>query len=76
MEKTKASLFATLEAFVAHGVLGTSLALPGASAHPSTTPAAIQISSTKQKLVMLVEKSEGLNDFLEFQWIHFIDSGG
>lgn len=38
----------------------TSLALPGASAHPPTTPAAIQVSSTKQKLVRLAEKCEDL----------------
>jgi len=55
MQKTRASILETPEVFVAHGVLGTFLALSGASAHPPTTPAAIQVSSTKQELVRLVE---------------------
>ena len=35
-----------------------------------------QVSSSKQQLVQLVEKSKGSKRFLELQWIHFIDSGG
>lgn len=41
-----------------------------------TTPAAIQVSSTKQEVGRLVEKSVGLNHFLELQQIHYIDNGG
>ena len=47
-----------------------------ASPHTPTTPAAAQVSSSKQELVRLVEKSKGSKRFLELQWIHFIDSGG
>ena len=34
------------------------------------------VSSSKQELVQLVERSQGSKRFLELQWIHFIDSGG
>ena len=47
-----------------------------ASPHTPATPAAAQVSSSKQELVRLVEKSKGSKRFLELQWIHFIDSGG
>ena len=47
-----------------------------ASPHTTATPAAAQVSSSKQELVRLVEKSKGSKRFLELQWIHFIDSGG
>ena len=42
---------------------------------PTSTVSA-QLSSSKQELVQLVEKSKGSKHFLELQWIHFIDSGG
>ena len=42
---------------------------------PTSTVSA-QVSSSKQELVQLVEKSKGSKRFLELQWIHFIDSGG
>ena len=42
---------------------------------PTSTVSA-QVSSSKQQLVQLVEKSKGSKRFLELQWIHFIDSGG
>ena len=41
-----------------------------------TSSASAQVSSSKQELVQLVEKSKGSKRFLELQWIHFIDSGG
>ena len=41
-----------------------------------TSNVSAQVSSSKQELVQLVEKSEGSQRFLELQWIHFIDSGG
>ena len=34
------------------------------------------VSSSKQELVQLVEKSKGSKRFLELQWIHFINSEG
>ena len=42
---------------------------------PSKSPP-VTVSSSKQELVKLVEKSKGSKRFLELQWIHFIDSGG
>ena len=42
---------------------------------PSESPP-VTVSSSKQELVKLVEKSKGSKRFLELQWIHFIDSGG
>ena len=59
----------------------------GSSPNPSTEATAAplpvpsstvseQVSSSKQELVQLVEKSKGSKRFLELQWIHFIDSGG
>ena len=42
---------------------------------PSESPP-VTVSSSKQELVQLVEKSQGSKRFLELQWIHFIDSGG
>ena len=41
-----------------------------------TTNVSAQVSSSKQELVQLVEKSKGSKRFFELQWIHFIDSGG
>ena len=41
-----------------------------------TSNVSAQVSSSKQELVQLVEKSKGSKRFLELQWIHFIDSGG
>ena len=41
-----------------------------------TSNVSAQVSSSKQELVQLVEKSKGSKHFLELQWIHFIDSGG
>ena len=46
-----------------------------ASVHVSQTSISAQVSSSKQQLVQLVEKSKGSKCFLEL-WIHFIDSGG
>ena len=59
----------------------------GTSPNPSTEATAAplpvptsnisaQVSSSKQELAQLVEKSKGSKRFLELQWIHFIDSGG
>ena len=42
---------------------------------PSESPP-VTVSSSKQELVKLVEKSQGSKRLLELQWIHFIDSGG
>ena len=42
----------------------------------STNNISLQVSSSKQVLVQLVEKSKCSKQFLELQWIHFIDSGG
>ena len=36
----------------------------------------LKVSSSKRKLVQLIEKSQGSKRFLQVQWIHFIDSGG
>ena len=47
-----------------------------ASSHVPTSSVSTQVSSSKQELVQLVEKSQGSKRFLELQWIHFIDSGG
>ena len=47
-----------------------------ASVHVSQTSTSAQVSSSKQQLVQLVEKSKGSKHFLELQWIHFVDSGG
>ena len=47
-----------------------------ASPHVSQTSISAQVSSSKQELVKLVEKSQGSKRFLELHWIHFIDSGG
>ena len=47
-----------------------------ASSHVPTSSVSAQVSSSKQELVQLVEKSQGSKRFLELQWIHFIDSGG
>ena len=47
-----------------------------ASLPESTSKVSAQVSSSKQVLVQLVEKSKGSKRFLELQWIHFIDSGG
>ena len=42
-----------------------------------TTPSvSVKVSSSKQELVQLIEKSQGSKRFLQVQWIHFIDSGG
>ena len=41
-----------------------------------TSDVSARVSSSKQELVQLVEKSQGSKRFLELQWIHFIDSGG
>ena len=41
-----------------------------------TSNVSAQVSCSKQKLVQLVERSQGSKRFLELQWIHFIDSGG
>ena len=41
-----------------------------------TSNVSAQVSSSKQVLVQLVEKSKGSKRFLELQWIYFIDSGG
>ena len=41
-----------------------------------TSKVSAQVSSSKQELVQLVEKSKGSKRFLELQWINFIDSGG
>ena len=41
-----------------------------------TSDISAQVSSSKQELVQLVEKSKGSKRFFELQWIHFIDSGG
>ena len=41
-----------------------------------TSKVSAQVSSSKQELIQLVEKSKGSKRFLELQWIHFIDSGG
>ena len=41
-----------------------------------TSKVSTKVSSSKQELVQLVEKSKGSKRFLELQWIHFIDSGG
>ena len=41
-----------------------------------TSNGSAQVSSSKQELVQLVEKSKGSKRFLELQWIHFIDSCG
>ena len=41
-----------------------------------TSNVSAQVSSSKQELVQLVERSKGSKRFLELQWIHFIDSGG
>jgi len=49
---------------------------PQNAAHTPTTSTAMQVSSSKQELVRLVEKSKGSKRFLELHWIHFIDSGG
>ena len=46
------------------------------SSHVPTSDISVQVSSSKQELVQLVEKSHGSKRFLELQWIHFIDSGG
>jgi len=46
------------------------------STHTPATPTAKQVSSSKQELVRLVERSKGSKRFLELHWIHFIDSGG
>ena len=47
-----------------------------ASLPEPTSKVSAQVSSSKQVLVQLVEKSKGSKRFLELQWIHFIDSGG
>ena len=50
-------------------------ATPAPQPVPTNTVSA-QVSSSKQELVQLVEKSKGSKHFLELQWIHFIGSGG
>ena len=64
----------------APGPVGTS---PDPSTEATAAPLPVptrnvsaQVSSSKQKLVQLVEKSKGSKRFLELQRIHFIDSGG
>ena len=64
----------------APGPVGTS---PNPSTEATAAPLPVptsnvsaQVSSSKQVLVQLVEKSKGSKRFLELQWIHFIDSGG
>ena len=64
----------------APGPVGTS-PNPSSEATAAPLPAptsnvSAQVSSSKQELVQLVEKSKGSKRFLELQWIHFIDSGG
>ena len=64
----------------APGPVGSS---PNPSTEAATAPLPVptsdisaQVSSSKQELVQLVEKSKGSKRFFELQWIHFIDSGG
>ena len=47
------------------------------SSHVTTTSEIkpITVSSAKQKLIRVVERSQGSKHFLELQWMHFIDSG-
>ena len=80
---TKATIHETKQPKLAGTAHGTVDSSPNptteATAAPLPAPTSkvsAQVSSSKQELVQLVEKSKGSKRFLELQWIHFIDSGG